>query len=198
MFAYRYDWVSDWSTLGPEERAKLREQVEMELSAWRANLQDLTEREVAVHIEHYDAPRGSQAALRAGYPLYLRRGHVKNNIERLEKQLIYLTPPAELNDVPALEASQDNDETMKPVPGGPTKKQLFSIAESLLKGKLEAKKRLYILAFKYRETPNLPWDRAYKDLPGTDKLSKVSATRERNFYLWAEKGEDICRTHFSQ
>jgi len=84
-------------------------------------------------------------------------------------------------------------------PGGPTKKQLLKAAQELIDGgRLAFKDNRYVLAFKYHETPNLTWDRAYRDLPGTDHLSKVKTTQERNFYAWAEKGKKICRDHATQ
>lgn len=81
----------------------------------------------------------------------------------------------------------------------PTQKQLLNVAEDLIKsGNLGDKERKYILAFKYHKTSNLSWDRAYQQIPGTGRLSKNKETQERNFYLWAEKGEKLCREHASQ
>jgi hypothetical protein len=104
QFQGRFDsgeWKSEWSTLGPEERAKLRDRLGMELSAWRAQLQDLLNREAAVHLENLNASEGSMAGVRALWtsePIAQKQIEAEQRIALLERQIRFLTPSVALPD----------------------------------------------------------------------------------------------------
>lgn len=94
---------------------------------------------------------------------------------------------------------KSNHDREMSLPGGFTKKQLLAVADNLIgAGRLKEIDKRRALAFKYREMPNLQWDRAYQQLPGVDRMSKDKTTREGNFYRWAREGEDLCRKHAAQ
>lgn len=62
----------------------------MELAAWRTQLQDLVKSIVTIRTKHIGADPGSLTPLRAYLPDALKGVQVRNKIDELERQILYL------------------------------------------------------------------------------------------------------------